>query len=314
MSYLARKDRPQDLDVSFLFGETASNIRIRLNDRMYSIKRDVASNWVWHAFRGFEIIKRSFAGKQFTPRTFASIGSGSGVDAIGAARIFDTLETVIVTDVEPDIVEQAADNVRRNVSSHVKVVGLCGDVCFPLQKAGFKVDLAYANLPTIPISSANMIDHGTFYRQVRDHEATCAHLNKYLLGLQHRFLESAKHVLSAEGEVAFMIGGRISLEILDELASSCAFKLREVIASLKIQTEAENVTSGYAEWEKDGIVFDFYDYRKASALLSSPVELSGRELKALLRPAVISASAANKLVRNGDTVAHTLHMMAGRPL
>lgn len=314
MNNLARKHQAQDLDVSFLFGETASKIWIRLDERMYSIKRDVASNWVWHAFRGFEILKRNFARQQFTPRTFASIGSGSGVDAIGAARIFDTLETVIVTDVEPDVVEQAADNVRRNVASHVNVVGLCGDVCVPLQNAGFKVDLAYANLPTIPISSASMIDHGTFYRQVRDHEVAYAHLNKYLLGLQHRFLETAKQVLSAQGEVAFMIGGRIPLEILDELASCCAFKLREVIASLKIQTEAENVTSGYAEWENDGIVFEFYDHRRASALLGAPAELTGRELKALLRPAAISASAANRLVRNGDTVAHTLHMMAGRPL
>src|ERR1041385_3334799 len=195
MNNPARKDQVQDHDVSFLFGETAANIRIRLDERMYSIKGDVASNWVWHAFRGFEILKRTFAERQFTPRTFASIGSGSGVDAIGAARIFDTLDTIIVTDVEPDIVEQAADNVRRNVPGHMRVVGLCGDVCLPLQAAGFEVDLAYANLPTIPICSATMIDHGTFYRQVRDHEATYAHLNRYLLGLQHRFLESAKRVL-----------------------------------------------------------------------------------------------------------------------
>ncbi len=289
-----------ELDVGYLVG--GGNVRVRYSDTTYALNPEPNANWVWHAFRGFERLKHK------RPRVFASIGSGTGVDAIGAARIFSDLDTIVVTDIDAAIVELAVDNVRQNVARHIEVVGLCGDVCRPLQQAGIRADIIYANLPNIP--SREPRSHGTFYRADDEHENSGS-LGAYLLGLQVRFLESAKHALSDNGEVAFMIGGRFPLHVLDELRSRTSFALREVVAALKLQTEAECVTKGYAEHERTGTRFEFYAYERAIALLSGRTPSTGAELKELLTPAMMSAAQALQLVRSGGRVAHTLHMLAG---
>lgn len=313
MSQIDKLATASEVDVGFLFGLGAHEpILVHLDERMYSVKRDVASNWVWHAFRGFKILQQSYEKTGFVPRTFAAIGSGSGVDAIGAARIFKTLTTILVTDVEPDIVERATANVRRNVPESVKVIGLCGDVCEPIRTAGYKVDLVYANLPNIPTSLTGPIDHGTFYRGSGDNHGRLV-LSKYLLTLQYRFLETARNILAPCGEATFMIGGRFPLEVLNELATATSFKLREVLATLKAQTEAENVALGYAEWESGDVRFDFYRYPEVSHLVGSDAIFTGQQLKARIAPFAISAKAAVERVRAGAAVAHTLHMMAGQP-
>jgi methylase of polypeptide subunit release factors len=289
------------IDVGYLVGGT--NVLVRYSDRAYALQPEAAANWVWHAFRGFARLKHK------RPRVFASIGSGTGVDAIGAARIFEDLERIIVTDVEQAIVEQAVDNVRRNVRPDIEVIGLCGDVCTPLLKSGMRADIIYANLPNIPAHEPR--SHGTFYRPQTASESS-GDLGDYLLGLQHRFLVSAKHALSPEGEVAFMIGGRFPLCVLDTLQVSTAFELREIVSALKVQTEAECVTAGYAERERDSVRFEFYDYERASTLLGPGAPDSGAALKARLAAAMTSATEALAIVRNGGRVGHTLHMLAGR--
>lgn len=300
-----------DVDVSYLFAPYRHGpVRVHIDPDMYSVKEDCAANWVWHAFRGFARLDRR-AG----PRSFAAIGSGSGIDAIGAAAIFPDIERIIVTDVEERLVRLAVDNVRGNVGPGIVVTGLAGDVCLPLAAAGQRVDLIYANLPNIPIADPAhaIIDHGTFYRP----NAIAADddlLNRYLLGLQYRFLLSARDALAPGGQALIMIGGRFPYSIFDRLADAAGFSFEEVVGSFKIQTEPENVTAGYAAAETDGLTFDFYDFDRATAAIGDASPPSGHALKTLIAAARLSAGEARALVAAGGRVGHTLHLIRATPV
>ncbi len=299
------------VDVSFLFTPYRSApVRVHLDPDMYSVKRDCAENWVWHAFRGFARLDRRIG-----LRSFAAIGSGSGIDAIGAAAIFPNLEHIIVTDVEARLVRLAVDNVRANVEPGLAVTGMAGDVCLPLAKTGQRVELIYANLPNIPVADPAhaIIDHGTFYRP-NAVIADDALLDRYLLGLQYRFLLSAHDALTADGCCLFMVGGRFPYAIFDRLAAAAGFAFEEVLATLKLQSEPENVTRGYAAAETDGLTFDFYDFDRAATAVGDAAALSGRDLKALAAPARISAGEARALMAAGGRVGHTLHLIKATPL
>jgi methylase of polypeptide subunit release factors len=303
----------EEADVSFLLAPyTDRKISIRLDRRMYSIKQEAEANWVWHAFRGFAKLEQQLAGR--SPQSFAAIGTGSGLDAIGAAHIFPALRRVIVTDVEEPLVRLAAANVRANVGDHIRVDALAGDVCQPLVESGLTVDLIYANLPNIPVGrDAAIIDHGTFYRPGEDGTGD-ALLDHYLLGLQHHFLRSARRALRPDGVALLMIGGRFPYRIFDRLAAAAGFAFDEVLCYFKRQTEAENVVSGYAVAEAAGIEFDFYDFDAARATLRGGEQLSGRALKAAIEPWRLSARGALEHLRAGREIGHTLHFLKATPL
>ena len=306
----------EDTDVAFLLPvHPDKKIRIRIDPGMYSIKPETEANWVWHAFRGFGIVQQQLFAAGVRPQTFAAIGTGSGVDAIGAALFFPSLRRLIVTDVEDRIVWLAAENVRMNVSDELTVEGFVGDVCLPLAKAGSIVDVIYTNLPNIPITHAaeGIIDHGTFYHPADDNIDDHV-LEQYLLGLQYRFLLSAKRVLSKRGFVIMMIGGRVPYEMFDRLASAAGYRFEEVLCCLKVQTEAKNVAAGYAAAEREGIEFDFYKFDQASAALSGAKQLNGRELKQAIRTWRMSAGEAAQYLKSGKKIGHTLHFFKGTPL
>jgi methylase of polypeptide subunit release factors len=305
----------EEADVSFLLTPyTDRKISIRLDRRMYSIKQEAEANWVWHAFRGFAKVEQQLAALGRSPQSFAAIGTGSGLDAIGAAHIFPSLRRIIVTDVEEPLARLAAANVRANVGDHIKVEALAGDVCLPLAESGLSVDVIYANLPNIPVGrDAAIIDHGTFYRPGEDGTGD-ALLDRYLLGLQHHFLRSAKHALRPDGVALLMIGGRFPYRIFDRLAAGAGFAFDEVLCYFKRQTEADNVVSGYAAAEAAGVEFDFYDFDAARATLRGGEQLSGRALKAAIEPWRLSAHAAQEHLRAGREIGHTLHFLKATPL
>lgn len=306
----------EDTDVAFLLPVCpGKKIRVRIDPQMYSIKPESEANWVWHAFRGFGIVQQQLFAAGIRPQTFAAIGTGSGVDAIGAPLFFPSLRRLIVTDVEDRTVWLAAENVRTNVRDDLAVEGFVGDVCLPLAKAGSIVDVIYTNLPNIPIAHAaeGIIDHGTFYRPADDNIDDEV-LEQYLLGLQYRFLLSAKRVLSKSGFVIMMIGGRVPYEMFDRLASAAGYRFEEVLCCLKVQTEAENVASGYAAAERDGVEFDFYKFDQASAALNGAQQLNGRELKQAIQAWRMSAGEAVEYLNSGKQIGHTLHFFKGTPL
>jgi hypothetical protein len=272
---------------------------------MYVIQAEPEANWVWHFFRGL----RRLVTRGFAPESFASIGTGSGIDAIGAARIVPTLRRVVVTDIDPSIVDLAAENVRRNVRPDVTVVGYVGDVCYPLYENGERIDVLYANLPNIPdsLGTGDIADRGTFHGY-RDLSRCDRVITKYLLGLQYAFLRSSRLVMSRNGAALLLIGGRIPWQALDTLAASTGFEFDEVLSAFKRQTEAEQTTRGYAMHEKE-VEFDFYRLAGAEQKLGGGIELNGRQLKERLAPLRMSAAEAQVVVARGEAVGHTLHMI-----
>lgn len=74
---------------------------------------------------------------------------------------------------------------------------------------------------------------------------------------------------------------------------------------------------GYHEFEKEyGVEFDFYLYKKSLGVLRrngfrNPTNLSGEELKELLRPYRVNAGQAIELYRQGLGVGHTVHILRG---
>jgi len=307
----------RETEVTFLLSPyTGRTISVRLDPRMCSVKTEVADNWVWHAFRGFGMIERRLAANEILPQSFAAIGSDSGIDAIGAAYVFPSLKRIIVTDIEESLAQQAAANVRANVvRGDLRIQGFSGDVCRPIAEAGVTVDIIYTNLPHIPASGDDdaIIDHGSFYRSGPE----LAHddpLNRYVLGLQYRFMLSAPFALSRGGFALMMIGGRFPYGVFDHLARRAGFAFEEVLCCFKRQTEAETVVPSYAAAEEGGIEFDFYDFDAARATLRGVDQLSGRQLKEALQPWRLSARETEKLLRAGKPVGHTLHFMKAMPL
>jgi hypothetical protein len=302
------------VDVSFLFNQyTEKQVSIRFHPKMYSIERDVEANWVWHAFEGMARLKGKLTSEGSTPRSFAAIGTGTGVDAIGAGLIFPELATIAVTDIEPGVLAQGLDNVRRNVSSATTVSGFVGDLCCPLYALPQRFDLIYANLPNLPVSRkrGGAIDFNTCYAE-RDAAEIDREVDAYLLGFQHLFLRSAMQVLNQKGSVLLMIGGRFPFKIFKRLADSTGYVFEELLCSLRLETDLTTTIDAYAAHEGD-VEFDYYLYDEAKLALDGRQGLSGEELKELLAPHRVSAASARSAGQSGKRIGHTLHMLRAMP-
>jgi methylase of polypeptide subunit release factors len=80
---------------------------------------------------------------------FATIGTGSGLDAIAALDIFE-LESLAITDLHPVVVQTAASNIRAatvgctSLTKAVEsLVARSGDLLTPLEDHEGKFDLIY---------------------------------------------------------------------------------------------------------------------------------------------------------------------------
>jgi hypothetical protein len=311
--YLVETLRPPLSDVGFLFREyTKEPVHIRFHPKMYPIERDVEANWVWHAFRGMARLSRTLEAEGRPPQSFAAVGTGSGVDAIGAAAIFPALKTVAVTDIEPDVLAQGLENVRSNVPAGVSVSGAAGDLCCPLYPLRQRFDLIYANLPNLPVGVKKIghIDHNTCYAE-RD-ETLDPKLGAYLLGFQYMFLRSAIPVLAPQGSALLMIGGRFPYSMFGRLADLSGYVFEELLCCLRLETDLATTIDAYAAHEGE-IEFDYYLYDEASRRLEGRGELPGEELKAALASCRLSAREARAAGARGERVGHTLHMIRATP-
>lgn len=300
--------RPPSADVSFLFADyTRKSISIRFHPKMYPIEREVEANWVWHAFRGMARLNKTLETEGRPPQSFAAVGTGSGVDAIGAGLVFPHLESIAVTDIEESVLAQALENVRLNVPAVVSVTGCAGDLCAPLYALGQRFDLIYSNLPNLPVAKlSDAIDHNTCYT---DHgEALDPKLDAYLLGFQHLFLRSAAPALSEGGSALLMIGGRFPYEMFRRLAELSGYAFEELLCCLRLETDLSTTIDAYAAHEGE-IEFDYYLYDESQRALEGKGELRGEELKAVLAPYRLSARDAGLAGTQGRRIGHTLHMI-----
>lgn len=297
-------------------------IVITETDKTYPIKPELWDNWFPFAYLAF----KELALRGARIKSFATVGTGNGVDAIGAAHIFDGLETIVLTDLEPEIVEVSAENVRRNTSG-IEIVPLVGSLLEPLIERKSKVDVVYENLPNIPDTNGSANGYKRASR-FDPKSVTSANIGaqRYLLLPHYAFLQKTRDVLLPDGTAVLSIGGRVPYEVLRKLVENSGHQFSELVAGFKRQTEPWEVLHGYAEAERRGIEFDFYmcnetiRYLKAQGFKEPFADLDGITLKTLIEPFKVSAREALRIYEKSrrydkDTainIGHTVHIIRAR--
>lgn len=303
----------------------SEDVTIQEVKEVYPYKDAIELNWVYYTISGLQQLHRTLEQEQKRVTTMAIIGAGSGIEGIAALSIFkSTLQHLIITDIESSIVRCAVKNIKRTLGdSKVVITPLAGSFCEPLWKQKVKADLIFGNMPNLPAPEGYTltlgIEKGTFMD--KQHYLPYNPPKKFMrfaLGTQYVFLQSAQQALAKGGSVVLALGGRPPMPLIDELFSSCAMNLKEIVVGFKEQSEALMDFIGYHEIEKEhGVVFDFYRFeesRKAlkdNAIANPTTAIFGREIKKLLTPYRVSAWDALKLYHQGILVGHTVHILRG---
>jgi|HubBroStandDraft_1064217.scaffolds.fasta_scaffold00020_13 hypothetical protein len=305
------------VDVSFLFAPyTASRISIGLDPRLHEIKCGAEALRIREVFRGFAMLDREFGTNGTPPESFAMIGPGSGIEAIGAGHIFTRLRRITVVDRDRTLLEQAAANIRGNIDGGIEVEAQRRDLWAPVSTSARRTsDILYANLSNVPFTAAPgaIIDRLAPCPPVGQ-VAEAEVLDFHLLHLHYRFLRWMSGALTPGGCALLMFGGRVDCAIFDHLAAAASVRLEEVVCALKQQTDAWNVVSAHAAAETEhGVEFDFYDYEAARRGVPRSGALSGAGLRTALAPWRLSARAALGELRFGLKIGHTIQLLKATP-
>jgi methylase of polypeptide subunit release factors len=246
-------------------------------------------------------------------RSFCSIGTGCGIDALAAVELLES--TLIgITDVHLDVVAAAESNIGRNLQNPnaTTVIAGTGDLLTPLRGAANQFDVIYENLPNIPLDESGPEDAkraSSSFLAPRT-EPIPAAVRDNLLSLHYVALLQAKDFLKPGGVVLSMLGGRVPLRALLGMADAAGFKGRFLSYGWKVQNVAEEVISGHVAWQRQGLgPFHFYqidDLERVFAGLE-PERAAGiaLEIEEQLAPFAIDAEEALVVVRSGTRIGHT---------
>ncbi len=305
---------------------------IRETAETYPTEPIPEDNWIFSAFKGLVELKKCMDTelKARSPEwavyryNFATIGTGSGLDMIGAYEIFSPPHFV-VTDLNEGALKVARENLDNNI--HVKDYYymekshfLQGSLASPLIEKGIKVDVLYANLPNIPadqvetdqsIASATYIDRKTI-------EGCPKKYDDYLLATQYHFLKQAQLCLEPHGSVVIALGGRVPYELVKELFAETGFEMKDLYGRLKVQTQPEDVIKGYAEMEqKNDVDFIFYDMGKKEidvSTLGFDKNIGLEDYQKAFSKNAISAQEAYRRHLEGHKIAHAVWILRGVPV
>jgi len=316
------------VDITPLLEETGlgtTPVSIIETDGMYPYKTKIEDNWAYYTAVGMKRLREMLQKENRTPETIGIVGICSGVEAIAIARIFESaVKKIIVTDIDEGILQGTMYNLQHTVSNKdLEIVPVVGSFCEPIESLGEKVEFVHGNIPNLPASGSEDLtkgaEKGTFLMV-----GTYAGYNppeKFLgwaLGAQYAYLQSAKPILVSGGSVITELGGRIPLEVIQDLFETCGYRLEEIVVGFKEQTEALIDFEGYHRLEKQyGTSFEFYRYDEAKGLLESrgianPTHaIQGIEIKSMLAPYKVSAGEALALHHQGVAVGHTVHLFRG---
>lgn len=278
-----------------------------LTPQMYPLKEHPTENWLYFSFAAFRQLASTIS-----PQRFAAVGTGNGVDAIGAALLFPSLTEIYLTDIDATVLSQSQQNLEGVLSAHGlsrAIHVFAGDLATVLPDQS--IDLCHANLPAIPQGTPHT--PWLEYPDVRE-----TPWRQYGLDLQVAYFRGVRAKLAPGGIAIAILGGRMPTETLRELVTSAELTYRELCTGFRKQTEACHALHGYAALEqRHGATFDFYPFDRTQAFLDAsgihnPTgTLSGDTLKHLLRNYRMSAAAALELHERGMSVGHTVHVIAG---
>ncbi|MDR3437414.1 hypothetical protein [Telmatospirillum sp.] len=175
---------------------------------------DLRADWVASvAVPAFRIVKGQRG--VGAVRSFCSIGTGTGLDALGAVEVFGPT-LVGITDVHDEVVAAAAANIRDNLRDvgSVTVIAGTGDLLSPLAPDHPRFDVIYENLPNVPLDESAPLEKdrtsSNFFPSRR--ESVPEKVKTNLLTLHYVALLQAKDFLAAGGVVLSMLGGRVPLQ------------------------------------------------------------------------------------------------------
>ena len=303
------------LEIGDLFKEVGikKTGTVLMNENTYDFdSNNPRYSWLYAALLGFQELKR----QGLSPESFATIGTGSGIDSSGAFEIFHP-KKIYQVDVHPNVLEIADKNAKSLIGNETEVYTFLGDLCQPLIERGVRVDLAYANIPNIPSDEPiwnKKVSASKF--MVRDANDCPEIFQKWCLTLQYLFLKQAKQILTPKGVVVDAVGARVPYDILSRLFTENGYKVNELVSVYKLQSEPEDVLPGYVKAEKENeIEFDFYEHEMAWGLWQTELQkqkFNTPGLKKALQPFRMSAAKAlHAFLRDGTTAGHICSILSG---
>lgn len=278
---------------------------------------DLQADWVASvAVPAFRLIAAARGPDQ--RRAFCSIGSGSGLDALAAAEILEATR-IGVTDVHEDVVWAARHNIQANLvpGRDVEILSGTGDLLSPLQDHRARFDVIYENLPNVPLArDADMeqerVSSGFFPPRP---EPIPDSVRDSLLSLHYVALLQARDFLAPGGVVLSMLGGRVPLQGILDMARQAGYRGDFLTYGWKIQAQAEGIVDGYADWQRHGLgPFHFYRFDDLERVFAGidPVTAASRalDIERALLPFSIDAADAADVVARGEKIGHTYVVLA----
>ncbi|MBI2990445.1 MAG: hypothetical protein HYY51_04675 [Candidatus Magasanikbacteria bacterium] len=292
---------------------------------MYPYKETIEENWAYFTTVGSQRLKEQFEKEHKKTSTIGIVGICSGVEGIAISHIFGGgLKRLIVTDIDQEILEGTITNIKNATALlSYELIPLVGLFCEPIESSGHTVDFVHANIPNLPTSGEEDLSKGDqkgsfappeYYEKYRPPKEFIY----WALAAQYAYLQSAKRVIKPGGSVIAELGGRVPFELVEELFDSCGLELQEVIIGFKEQTEAMINFRGYHHNEVEyGVQFEYYTYDESKYMfekyqLANPnYNISGRELKKLLKPYKLNAGQAMEAYKKGTRIGHLVHLLRG---
>jgi hypothetical protein len=293
---------------------------VRLSDHSYlPLPDDKERDWVASVLTpSLKLIR----GKEGPIGSFASIGTGSGLDALVAIEILGP-ERVGITDLHVDVVEGARANIERNLRHQTSVVieAGVGDLLSPLADRNPRFDLIYENLPNVALPDGDdLSDERLSSGHVAKRSEVIPELIRTsLVELHYLALVQSRNFLTAKGSVIATIGARIPLGVFEKMGALAGFRSTFLAYAWKTQALPEEMLRRYAEQQQEGYgPFTFY---RASVLrdVFSKVDYatSGRralEIEKELEPYRLDATAAYVAHTLGDEIGHTVAVVRSKIL
>ena len=231
-------------------------VLLRQTEDTYGLEPTPAEAWLPIAFRAFARLAA-----RRTIRDVLIVGTGNGLDALGAAEIFP-LRSLTATDLFAASLAVSQENVLAHLvdDGAIDVLFHAGDLLAAVP-ADARFDLVYENLPNLPAPTGDRAGARHQHRAVlRPGAATVPEpFGQYLLALHHRCLLEARPHVRPGGGVLTALGGRMPHEVAFDLHRACGYRPELPAFDVKRQVEPGLVIPPYARAEEAGDAgFTFY--------------------------------------------------------
>ena len=290
-------------------------MRLRLTAHSYPLEPSPEQSWLPIAFRALARIA-----ERGPVRDVLIVGTGNGLDALGAVEILDP-RSLAATDLHEGSVAVARENVLEHLEDPDAIeLGFHAGDLLAAVPAEARFDLVYENLPNIPAGGEDDLAVGNIGGRFFDASGLDVPppYGEHLLALHHRCLTEARERVRPGGGVLTALGGRVPDEVLDGLHRDCGYEPELAAFDVKLQVEPRLVVPGYARREADGGVEFRYYAADAVALVANGrrAGLDGQELADAVADDLgrleMTATEAERRVERGEDVAHSVLMILGR--